>query len=408
MIKKLNSIEFEHLLGFITKKSIFSEDDFKLFKDIALKAPNWPQGISKEIMIDFMATLEVTSFKTASRSFGLKAYNLSNLDIENKDAINLFNYNFEILSFQNLGLDLINNPENGYKILSAFKSQQKEENIWLDLSQRAKTILEKQITKAKEGDTRTIIKDFPKLSKAVGGFNPGRITIISAISGFGKTKLAINLALSIMQDNKTCLFANMEMTEDDFVGMIFQNKAKIENEYWQDGSFITNDNLELLNEVLNNLNTNLKYTDGKHLTSAKLINSIYEFKPDFIIIDYDQKIVLNKDDEWMAMLKTIEQLEDVSKQTNTHIILLAQGNEEGDIKSSKRAKQPASAVLSFMKDDINRTVIKSIKNRYGPHFILEVNYNPSISKIEELGFVKNELKKAEGVKNWADSIFKKN
>ena len=178
-------------------------------------------------------------------------------------------------------------------------------------------------------------------------------------------------------------------TEKDFTSMFIQNLAKINSEYWSDGSFITNDNLKSLESIIDKPPENLSFTSGKNLSASKIIRSIYETKPDFVIIDYDQKMILEGSDEWYLMLKTIEKIEDAAKIINSHIIILAQADDSGDLKSSKRSKQPASAVLNFHKNDEGTTVIKSIKNRFNKSFILELNYSPETSSVYECDFISN-------------------
>lgn len=386
-MKKLTGYEFEHFLRAIVKKAILNESEFKRFEEIMFKASYWPHGEARDMALDFMATLDIMPFIAASRSFGFKAAKLNSETQIDEDSMLTFEGNLDLHLFKELGAQLLNNPEFGHKLLANFESKSTSSIEWLNMRHSSADTIAKHLEKTKAGDTRVILSNFPKLSKAINGFNPGRITLITAASGFGKTKLAINIALAFCKDGKSCRYFNMEMIEDDFVGMIIQKEARISSQSWADGSFITNDNLNLLNSFVQNPFENLFFTNGENLSSLSIIGSIYKHRPDVAIIDYDQKMIMEGADEWYAMLKTIEKLEDAAKVTNCHIIVLAQANDDGDLKSSKRSKQPASAVLNFYRDEMG-CFIKSIKNRFEKPFCLELDYRPEISLISELDFKK--------------------
>ena len=86
----------------------------------------------------------------------------------------------------------------------------------------------------------------------------------------------------------------------------------------------------------------------------------------------------------------VVELEAAAKATRSHLLLLAQGNEEGDIKSSSRSKQPTSVVLHFLKDNLNRYIIKSIKTRFAKPFSLEVSFDAARTQVSEIGLIKDE------------------
>ena len=106
----------------------------------------------------------------------------------------------------------------------------------------------------------------------------------------------------------------------------------------------------------------------------------------FVIVDYDQKIISkNSDEEWKSVLKTVEMLEECTKQTNAHILVLSQGDDEGQPKASKRSKQPASAVLHLGKNDDNEWFIRTTKNRFGnPNLVIPLAVDGATSRIAEL------------------------
>jgi predicted ATP-dependent serine protease len=109
----------------------------------------------------------------------------------------------------------------------------------------------------------------------------------------------------------------------------------------------------------------------------------------FIFVDYDQKIEHNmKVDEWMALKRISERLEQIAIRTNSFVLMLSQSTEEERIAASQRSMQPTSAVLSFFKQkDItgDRYFIRAQKNRFGIRDnLLEISYSPSTGHIKEI------------------------
>jgi hypothetical protein len=393
----MNPIDFELMLNFIARECALSEESFKNFKRLGVNPIEWPPIQSRMPLIEFFSTAEVLGYLSAQGSHGRHFLGLKNERYEIAQIRVHYRHQINILKAKEIARRLDNAPGDLEKIIA-------EVNIGRATGVQLRTvfdnydaIIERHINKAKSGESLIILPKFPKLSKAIGGFNGERVTIISATSGFGKTKLAVNLADSAVEIMPT-IFYNMEMMFEEFVHLFMQKRARIKNEYWASGSFITNDNLKALNEAKTDSLKQLKISDGKTISVSDLIASIYveaETTPHFIIVDYDQKVMIERNrEEWQGILNLVVSLEDAAKATNSHVILLAQANDIGAVKASGRAQQPASNLLNFKRDEDGRTIIHGLKTRFAKPFILEVDYDPAISQVTELDFLSTQKPKA--------------
>jgi predicted ATP-dependent serine protease len=154
-------------------------------------------------------------------------------------------------------------------------------------------------------------------------------------------------------------------------------------------------------------------TDGRALTLNQIIGQIVmareKYGIQFVVVDYDQKIRMSgRGEEWQLVQKAVEDLEECAKANNVHIMLLAQGDEEGAVKSSKRAQQPAATIFEFTETN-GKYAIRSKKNRFGARrWRMSVNADPSMSLVTEGELVDEtqlELKSGEsastpGSKKW--------
>lgn len=386
----MNPLKFEMMLNFIARECCLSEEKFKTYRRLGVNPIEWPAIRAKTLLVEFFATVECLNYRAAQGSHGWalialehECFDLEQIRINYRNMIN-------ICAARDLATKLYENPQDLEKILNDFKLGKTTTIELKNVLDNYNLVIERHLKKVHEGESLKTLPHFPKLSSAIGGFNPGRITIITAKTGFGKTKLAINLAEAASEKMPT-IFYNMEMDFDEFTSMFIQKNAKIKNKYWADGSFVTNDNLKLILEGRKEHFKNLFISDGRSITTQELLSSIYiqaELISHFIVIDYDQKVLIERNnEEWFGILKLVESLEEAAKVTKSHIILLAQSNDDGNVKASARSQQPASAVLNFTKLEDGRYAIQSKKNRFGEPFTLEVDYYPSISTVLEKDFI---------------------
>lgn len=233
-----------------------------------------------------------------------------------------------------------------------------------------------------------IIRDYPLLSKMIGGFNSGRLTILSAASGFGKTNLGLSLAVSAQKDYGVA-YMNMEMGYDDIFKRL---QVIISNCKYDD----LHDQIKCSIEMMKlkrdeTLVGNLFITDGKTLNIKQIFGAVLarnlkvENKIKILIIDYDQRLGRieegDEDQEWRYLLKDAVAMEDFGKEHDMHIILMCQLNRQGQIAASQRMINIAHTWLDFYKDINLGSVIHGRKNRHGEtDKVITVKYDSALVK----------------------------
>ena len=245
--------------------------------------------------------------------------------------------------------------------------------------------------KLENGHSNVLLKDFPVLSETMGGFNTGRVTIVTANTGMGKTNYGVNILKAAINDNLNCLYVNMEMDTTDMTKRFLQSFCHLRSR-----DFEKNDYIQKIN-VIDNLKDSLSknwITDGSTMSINEITQMVSEIKRTqplhFVIVDYDQKIVMDGSgikEEWQSVKRAVEMLEAISKKENVHVLMFAQTNDENDGVpiASRRSMQPASAVIQLFKDG-DDTLLKFIKNRHGPtNLKIKLNYEPAQSLISEVG-----------------------
>lgn len=263
----------------------------------------------------------------------------------------------------------------------------------------------------KEGNSLVKIPAFPILSDMIQGFNPGSLTMVTAESGAGKTNFCVSLAQSASQVMNV-LYANLEMSSFDFASRFLHNGAGIDNKEWRTGEYANPGNLHAIEEYAAKKQSefNLDFTSGEALSAAQIKSEIYRRfdgkKNGLVIVDYSDKVVLDgKKEEWMEALNLFVEMEEVAKRTNTHIIMISQGDSvSGFAKSSKRATQPCSNVLNFYRQrslinsSLDRFFVKALKVRFGECQTLELEGDLAKSRLTEIGIVTEAPQPAKGGK----------
>lgn len=245
----------------------------------------------------------------------------------------------------------------------------------------------------KEGKSRVVIPGFEELSDAINGFNPSRVGMLVAQTGFGKTTCAINLARKAAEVFPV-LYINMEMSELDFAERTYCSALGVSTREFERIIMQDKERVDALRSQMMALP--LHFSRGKSLSANDILSIAFNHKEKYglgmLVIDYDQKILLptsKETPEWKALQQTLEGLDELSKRLECFILVLAQESADGDVSGSRRSKFPASSVIRFFQDKDalvgTRYVLKLIKNRYGKqNQEIEVNYDGARYQVSEI------------------------
>lgn len=391
----LNELHFEQYLNALAFEIYLDKDVFDILSRSGLKIEQWPDKfVIKQLLQEFIYHAQKESWIFSQQMLNekfsiLEKYELKD-DIDRVYAIYDFNLKYYLGKY--MALDVLKDPFMAYKIAEQFLSSTTSTIKPKSLKQSVIETTERNLELVKRKMSKIIIPDFPILSNFAGGFNPGRISLLTAVSGYGKTTIAMNLAESVSKVMTTIYF-NLEMNHEDFSAKFVQKSCNISANDWGEGNYIsekkTNDILEYTEEIDKKFPFEIISDRSIAMNDIESIcyNIFKDTEMGFVIIDYDQKLdTTGYESEWYGMLKIIERLEKMAFKLNCHILILSQANEEGNIKSSARAMQPASLVVNFHKTAAGKHVITCKKNRFGPNdFEVEVDYDPRFSSVIEKG-----------------------
>lgn len=405
---------FEKFLNHLVKNIIIDDSTFEYLISEGVSSSDWPDGEAKKQLNKFKELVAKRSIQYARYEMLDWIQSVVNENEFPDSAYEMTALYKKLLNdhrVKGIIYELTTAPEKLSEILlkhsSVVTSEKKYRDIVSDDS------FNETIRLSESNEALRMIVGFENLSKLVGGFNPGRVGMLIARTGFGKTNFAVSLAVAISKSYNV-LFANMEMIAQDFYEKMMMCACKISFDQLKKKPRDRVNDVINFRKQLSDRNKNIYYTEGGTLSVDELRSFCLKIKKttslEFLIVDYDQKIEVKTSrdtPEWKALQIAVETLEKMAKDLNIYILLLAQ-EVSGDVGASKRSKNATSVVLRFAKGSVssfdktkpiteayaeiskNNDVfyLQAIKNRFGPSgYGIEVEYKPEMALVLEKGRV---------------------
>lgn len=396
-MKLYSKTEFDKFLSSIALAYCTSVETNKLIRTLSLSPSKWPSGNPREIITHFINLETEKNFHVAYYSTQekfkdfvlLKQNCFEELPDDTTEIQNILDFNLKIYWSKEIANKILKSPEKIDEYILALNNVGADSDAIVEYTVDGflSETISKNIADAREGKNKVVIPAFKLFSEEIGGFNGSRVSGISASSGFGKTKLAINIADAARYKMPVYYF-NMEMSPEDFEAQFIQMSSNITYNNYKTAKYAESqgDQERILKYKDTFLNTfKITFTDGRSLNIDQICSKILVKMQGggLVICDYDQKIIAGQGEEWFTMVRSIERLEQVAKKTNSHVIVLFQADDEGLAKSSKRSIQPLSSFTHFTKND-KEYYLKNIKNRFGKTgFEICLDYFPETTKIIE-------------------------
>lgn len=367
------------------------------FRALGVNPREWPEGHLKLLVSAFEKEVE-----THGRIFAMKqaAQMLETLELtidESESPKNLARHEKEFITrlrVNKLAEALKADALNFQELLNDFNAQLGSSVKLATLLDVVKDTMETCEKRISNNSQFTEIPKWKILSREIDGFEGGRIALLSAVSGYGKTNIAFQLAVDA-SEVMPVLFINQEMLDIDLGARHISNEVNITRAQIRNGAYLDQGRAQKTQAMLNKAHKNHKVfvTSGCALSLEDICAATRALKASekikILIVDYDQKIKLKLTKgqaEWEAMLKAMETLEELAKELDIFVLVLAQANESGDPKSSKRAIQPASVHMHFFADENKTPILELKKNRFGKQGVkIEIEYTPEYSRVSEKG-----------------------
>ena len=384
------NIRFSESCESMARMCVAKAEYWDFFQAIGVKLKDWPEGNAKKILETYAELRETHGHSYAQHVTIKDALRLKDSESIPSDISALKSaYKEALRSFKRQRFAeavSISSPNEVDSLIENYLQQKTEQVDVIEFRTVANDLYKNAIKLSKKKLSKVEIPNWPVLSNMVGGFNPGRVCIVTASTGFGKTNVALNLAREASKEHGV-LFINMEMMAKDLgerilLGALDASMRQITSEHYVPDS----GRYEQIADL------KLYYTDGKSLSIQEIYGLARSYKRTkkikMMFVDYDQKIALSvsrETPEWKALQIAVEQLEELAKEIEIHITLLAQANDDGGLSGSRRSSFPASTVLRFYETN-GKKVLQATKNRFGVHnAMVEVMYQPEKSLVRELG-----------------------
>lgn len=384
-------MRFEELLN-ISAYLFVTDPDFQKITDAAgCEWDQLPNFESVKIVREYLAKRAIGnhaealhSVKPALRILIVTDLNFNAIPHDVDAYSSLFKRTIKAHRYAELGKALLGSPEAGESLINDFSANFHGGVESLAVEDFLPIAFHEKMHAIKSGKAIIEIPGFERLSKMIGGFNPGRLIMIMAETGFGKTNIALNLLLRAALNRQTA-YCNMEMVPEDIAARMVVIGTSTPYEEFYKG----NVSEKKVTEMVGHVAGRIQMTNGRVLTLPMIkawLKSLKK-KPEFVVVDYDQKIKLRMDrntPQWQAIQDAIIELEDLAKEMGFCLILLAQVNRDGDISASHRATFTAHTVLNFRDDAQHGAIIEAKKNRHGEQgATLSVRYQKGMSTVFE-------------------------
>ncbi len=380
----------EHLLASIT--TIWCNDPVfrNTCKNIQIDPKDWPDGDAKSILNEFEAALDQKQARAACKKVfsTWPSLNFSDVPRAPEELLNIYSEKLFLWKIRSVATELIDHPHRFHELVPELLSSSKKDPMFFDLKEALKNDFQKFSEKIRNKSLTEAIFGWPILSDMIGGFNPGRASMLLAETGYGKTNLCLNLALAANK-TKRVVYVNMEMLREDIAARSYVMLSGVSWKEIRDG------NVPTYQPIADKLTSPHDFimSDGKDKSVKQIRDAIrrlhFEKPVGFVVIDYDQKLLLQTNfttPEWKAMQDAFVELEAMSKELNCYVLISAQtSDKDGKVSASNRSKFPCSTVLFFHDDEVYGSIVEIKKNRYGPmKRALKVNYDSGRSQVSEI------------------------
>jgi len=248
-------------------------------------------------------------------------------------------------------------------------------------------LLPAAIDAAQSGQTGVLSTCWPDIDRAIGGLAPGRLIVIGARPGGGKSLSGTNLALHMAHHHgHAVLLASLEMPEIEVVNRLLSAHAEVGLRGLADGEVPESD-WEKVAAKHAELEAMPIYIEGEHELTVqglrRIARDIQRERDDLalIVVDYLQLMQPAPTRRNASRAEEISQisrdLKLLARETGACVVAMAQVNREGgknddgprltDIREGGAENDADQVILLHRPDlDLPQVVAKIAKNRHGP------------------------------------------
>ena len=248
---------------------------------------------------------------------------------------------------------------------------------------------------------RDIIKTgFKRLNEFAGGFTHGEVVIVAARPGVGKTSIALNLLVDMVDAGRKCIFFSVEQPKEEIVRRIINIKSNVGGPRLRSSNIYEYERDKLKNAVSWVKHNDIYIDDDPVLTINKVKSKLRKFlmknKLDVIFIDYIQLMSGSGSSRKDVIGEIARDLKKIAKEFNVLVVPLCQLNRDiekrgkdakpvlSDLKESGEIEQSADKVFFLDRDfydpENNKCDFILAKNRHGGQCNIKLLYKKDCFK----------------------------
>ena len=131
---------------------------------------------------------------------------------------------------------------------------------------------------------------YHSIDTLIGGFQGGELIILAGATSMGKTAVAVNFIIKMLEHGKKCLFVEYEMTQAELLQRLIANKLSINHENIRNRTQSDEEMLKFVNygesEQFKNLNKNLTIPATAPKNISQLESYVKKSDADIVFIDH--------------------------------------------------------------------------------------------------------------------------
>jgi replicative DNA helicase len=199
------------------------------------------------------------------------------------------------------------------------------------------SVLEQRREDAKNNCARGLPTGYKDIDRMIGGLQPGALYTIGALTGFGKSAFALNVAMNIVTapkgTSKHIYFASLEMRHLEITQRALSMSALVDQSLMRDG-MVSDDEMQKIKDHANALKQCQIHIDDKAfnineiLSNAKRLHARHRL--DLVVVDYIQlieSVERNKNSTRAQDLADLSRkLKQLAQQLDVPVIALVQLN----------------------------------------------------------------------------------
>jgi replicative DNA helicase len=272
--------------------------------------------------------------------------------------------------------------------------------------------LEQRIENRACGVANGLPTGFTGVDKIIGGLQPGTLNTLAALTGFGKTAWALNVAVNVMQHAKRVLFFSLEMRRNELVQRVLSMEAAVDQSIMRDAEVDEVTLRAIKNRARALRACDLNIDDQTFLLSGikSRARQMHARKPlDLIVLDYLQMVQTTPDGrskhETRAeeIAKLSREMKRLAIELNIPVLVLAQLNRDVDKRQTKEpvlsdinesggiARDSDVVMFVYASEEemekrkqcmLHEVTLKIAKNRNGREDDVQLVFSPRITKFK--------------------------